>query len=83
MKMFWVTGSVADPDPGSGIRCFFDPWIRDGFFPDPRSRIPDPDHCFVSLFTKFFCKNSLFYLYNLIILYTCLKNVFYNENFID
>jgi hypothetical protein len=21
--------SVADPDPGSGIRCLFDPWIRD------------------------------------------------------
>ncbi len=20
--------SVADPDPGSGIRCLFDPWIR-------------------------------------------------------
>jgi hypothetical protein len=34
--------SVADPDPGSGIRYLFDPWIRDlgsgiGFF-----RIPDP-----------------------------------------
>ncbi len=29
--------SVADPDPRSGIRCLFDPWIRDpgfalGFF---------------------------------------------------
>ncbi len=22
-------GSVADPNPGSGIRCLFDPWIRD------------------------------------------------------
>jgi hypothetical protein len=22
--------SVADPDPGSGIGCLFDPWIRDG-----------------------------------------------------
>jgi hypothetical protein len=21
--------SVADPDPGSGIGCLFDPWIRD------------------------------------------------------
>jgi hypothetical protein len=21
---------------GSGIRCLFDPWIRDRFFPDPR-----------------------------------------------
>ncbi len=24
--------SVADPDPGSEIRCFFNPWIRDNFF---------------------------------------------------
>jgi hypothetical protein len=24
-----VNGSVADPDPGSGIGCLFDPWIRD------------------------------------------------------
>ncbi len=27
---------------GSGIRCLFDPWIRDRFFPDPGSRIPNP-----------------------------------------
>ncbi len=29
---------------GSGIRCLFDPWtrIRNRFFPDPGSRIPDP-----------------------------------------
>jgi hypothetical protein len=44
-----VGNSVADPDPGCGIRCLFDPWIRDtgsgiGFFriPDPESRISDP-----------------------------------------
>jgi hypothetical protein len=24
-----ISCSVADPDPGSGIRCLFDPWIRD------------------------------------------------------
>jgi hypothetical protein len=24
--------SVADPDPGSGIRCLFDPWIQNRFF---------------------------------------------------
>ncbi len=24
-----INCSVADPDPGSGIRCLFDPWIRD------------------------------------------------------
>jgi hypothetical protein len=41
--------SVADPDPGSGIRCLFDPWIRDPgsgivFFriPNLGSRIPNP-----------------------------------------
>jgi hypothetical protein len=27
---------------GSGIRCLFDPWIRNRFFPDPGSRIPNP-----------------------------------------
>jgi hypothetical protein len=27
--VFLVLYSVADPDPGSGIRCLFDPWIRD------------------------------------------------------
>jgi hypothetical protein len=35
--------SVADPDPGSGIRCFFTPRIRD---PDPGSGMEqwsDPD----------------------------------------
>ncbi len=26
----------------SGIRCLFDPWIRNRFFPDPGSWIPDP-----------------------------------------
>jgi hypothetical protein len=29
------TFSLGVADPGSGIRCFFDPWIRD---PDPGSR---------------------------------------------
>jgi hypothetical protein len=24
---------------GSGIQCFLDPWIREKFFPDHRSRI--------------------------------------------
>jgi hypothetical protein len=41
--------------PGSGIWCFFDPWIwiRDGInrIRDPVSRIniPDPQHCFTGL----------------------------------
>jgi hypothetical protein len=43
IKNFIIT-SVADPDPGSGA---FLPQgsgirIRDNFFPDPGSRIPDP-----------------------------------------
>ncbi len=41
-------------------RVLFDPWIRDRFFPDPGSRIPDPgsqDHIFKSFLTIFFCKN--------------------------
>jgi hypothetical protein len=29
------TISVADPDPGTRIRYFFTPWIRDEVFPDP------------------------------------------------
>jgi hypothetical protein len=45
--------SVADPDPGSGIGCFFDPWIRDpgsrmgeSQHPDPGSGMSNPDHIF-------------------------------------
>jgi hypothetical protein len=41
---------ITNPDPGmpknqccrSGIRCLSDPWIRNRFFPDPVSRIPNP-----------------------------------------
>jgi hypothetical protein len=32
--------SVADPDQGSGIRCLFDPWIRDPGW--VKSQDPDP-----------------------------------------
>ncbi len=58
-------GSIADPDPGSGIWCLFDPGIgiRKRFFPYPGSRIPDPgsqDHIFKSFLTIFFGKK----LYN-------------------
>jgi hypothetical protein len=38
--------SVADPDPGSGIRCLFDPWIRDPEWVCSGSRIPDPKTIF-------------------------------------
>ncbi len=47
-----ITGNVYGcPNPslllqcygsGSGIRCLFDPGIRNRFFPDPGSRIPNP-----------------------------------------
>jgi hypothetical protein len=55
--------NVADPDPGSGafltpgsgIRCLFDPWIRDRFFPDPGSQT----HIFESLVTIFWVKSSI------------------------
>ncbi len=44
-----VTGSVADP--GSGIWCLFDPWIRDPGWvesqhPDPGSGVNNPDQIF-------------------------------------
>jgi hypothetical protein len=41
-KEYDKKNSVADPDLGSGIRCLFDPWIRDpeSFFSG--SRIPNP-----------------------------------------
>ncbi len=35
-------GSVADPDPGSGAFLTPGSGIRNRFFPDPGSRIPDP-----------------------------------------
>jgi hypothetical protein len=53
---YYILSSVADPDPGSGIRdwVLFDPWIRDpgsgiGLFriPDLGSRIPDPKLIFL------------------------------------
>ncbi len=38
----FVVDSVADPDPGSGIRCLFDPWIRDPGWKKVSIRIRDP-----------------------------------------
>jgi hypothetical protein len=32
--------SVADPDPGSGIRCLFNPWIRDPGWVKSQDRNP-------------------------------------------
>jgi hypothetical protein len=53
-KIYKVTfSSVAEPDPGSGIQCFFDLRIRDPFQgseieknPDLGSGINIPDHIF-------------------------------------
>jgi hypothetical protein len=45
---WWVPTSVADPDPGSGD-FFLTPGsgIRNGFIPDPGSRIPNPKLIFL------------------------------------
>ncbi len=39
--------SVADPDPGSGTFLTPGSGIRNRFFPDPGSRIPDPKPIFL------------------------------------
>jgi hypothetical protein len=48
--------SVADPDPGSGIGCFFDPGIRDGRKSASGSGIRDeqPGSYFLELRNHFF-----------------------------
>jgi hypothetical protein len=54
--------SGADPDPGSGAFLTPGSGIRNRFFPDPGSRIPDPGsqtHIFESLVTIFWVKNSI------------------------
>jgi hypothetical protein len=54
--------SVADPDPGSGAFLTPGSGIRNRFFPDPGSRIPDPgsqDHIFKSFLTIFLVKSSI------------------------
>jgi hypothetical protein len=50
---------IADPDPGSGIRCFYDPWIRDGKNQDPGSGMTFPDFISESLGNKFWVKKAL------------------------
>jgi hypothetical protein len=48
--------SVADPDPGSGIGCIFDPWIRDPGWEKVSIRIRDeqPGSYFLELRNHFF-----------------------------
>ncbi len=41
-ETFKLNISVADPDPGSGAFLTPGSGIRNRFFPDPGSRIPDP-----------------------------------------
>ncbi len=53
-----VISSVADPDPGSGIGCLFDLWIRDlesgmGKKSGSGSGMNNPYHIFWSLETIF------------------------------
>jgi hypothetical protein len=63
--LFFIINSVADPDPGSGAFLTPGSGIRNGFFPDPVSRISDPgsqEHILKSFLTIFFGKkfyNSL------------------------
>jgi hypothetical protein len=50
---------VADPEPGSGIRCLFDPCIRDPGWVKKSgsgSGMNDPDHISESLETIFIVK---------------------------
>jgi hypothetical protein len=51
-----VFSSVADPDPGSGIRYLFDPWIRDLGWEKVSIRIRDeqPGSYFLELRNNFF-----------------------------
>ena len=51
-----INSSVADPDPGSGIGCLFDPWIRDPGWEKVRIRIRDeqPGSYFLELRNHFF-----------------------------
>jgi hypothetical protein len=48
--------SVADPDPGSGIGCLFDPWIRDPGWEKVSIRIRDeqPGSYFLELRNHFY-----------------------------
>jgi hypothetical protein len=67
-KSGFVSRRVADPDRGSGIRCLFDPWIRDPGWakhqdPDPGSEtgMNNPDHISESLETIFWVKILKFF----------------------
>jgi hypothetical protein len=54
--------SVADPDPGSGAFLTPGSGIRNGFIPDPGSRIPDPKPIFLKLCDNFLGKKFFNYL---------------------
>jgi hypothetical protein len=49
LQAFLWHGSVADPDPGSGIGAFLTPGSGKGFF-----RIPDPKSIFLRAYYQFF-----------------------------
>jgi hypothetical protein len=48
-----ILNTVFDPAPGSGI--------RNRFFPDPGSRIQDPNHIFLEISDKFLNKKFKFF----------------------
>jgi hypothetical protein len=60
-------GSVADQDPGSGIGCLFDPWIRDPGWEKVSIRIRDeqPGSYFLELRNHFFAFLGFKYLNSL------------------
>jgi hypothetical protein len=61
---FYVSSSVADPDPGSDAILTPGSGIRKRFFPDPGSGIADPGsltHIFESLMTIFWVKLQKFF----------------------
>jgi hypothetical protein len=73
VALFFYSLVNLDPDPGTGIRCLFDPSIRDqgSGIKDPgrvKNQVPDPgsgsgmnipDHISESLETSFWVKKTL------------------------
>jgi hypothetical protein len=50
--------SLVDPDPGSGIRCLFDPWIRNLRFGILNRLFLDPIPYLIKLRENFWVKGS-------------------------
>jgi hypothetical protein len=68
-----TTGRMQGCESGSGVRCFFDPWIRDMFIPDPGSWIPDSRPITYESFV------TIFWIKSTIILCRLAKHFFTNK----